>query len=69
MTGENVNLPPGIALIRADDYMYDWHAAGEPGGRGMSITITSAAKDRISEMLGDPRNAGAKLRVVFEGYG
>jgi len=35
----------------------------------MSITITSAAKDRISEMLGDPRNAGAKLRVVFEGYG
>jgi Fe-S cluster assembly iron-binding protein IscA len=35
----------------------------------MSITITPAARDRISEVLRNPTNEGAKLRVVFEGYG
>ncbi len=35
----------------------------------MTITITPPAKDKILEVMKNPKNDGAKLRVVFEGYG
>lgn len=35
----------------------------------MTITITQPARDKILEVLENPKNDGAKIRVVFEGYG
>jgi hypothetical protein len=35
----------------------------------MTITITQPARDKLIEVLDNPKNEGAKLRVVFEGYG
>jgi len=35
----------------------------------MKVNISSTAKERLDEVLANPKNSGTSLRVVFQGFG